>query len=374
MASFVLKKLTQNPWNLIGPLLKKSNPEFARKLQIWLLKDGSFSEEAAKDDPILRVSLWNRTFPNPIGVAAGYDPNIKVIDDLIEVGFGFGEVGTITPEPEKMKRHTFRLAEDLAIVDNTIGFPNIGIKEAVARLTARRARKNIIGVSVSEGTVFEVDKRGNYIRKEDPIGEFEKVLRAVAPICDYVVINISSVNLASILEYQIENSLNNLLSRMRKAIDLVAPITKPALLLKMSADMNDIGKETTAKIALANKIDGLIVSGGSKNYFEELTSKNASNRLKNSVSGKPIFPYSTHLIKEMYYQTQGQIPIVGVGGVFSGKDAYAKIRAGATLVQLYSAIVYQGPYVANKIKQDLTMLLKADGFKSVQEAVGADMR
>ncbi|MGD9637826.1 MAG: dihydroorotate dehydrogenase (quinone) [Alphaproteobacteria bacterium] len=374
MAGFFLKKMTQNPWNFLGPVLKGCNPETARKWQHWLLKDGSFSEPPMRDDPILKVSLWNRNFPNPIGVAAGYDPDIEVIDDLSDVGFGFGEVGTITIDGEKVKRATIRLSSDLAISDATIGFPNDGAKEAAAKLTARRARKNIVGVSIGEGSIVEIDKKGEYIGKTDPVGEYEKALRAVAPFCDYVTINISAINMASLLEYQVENSLNALLSRLRKAIDVVAPITKPALLLKVSADLSDLSKEATAKCAIANNIDGIVVAGGSKRLTETLTSKKVDTKLKTSVSGQPLFEVSTHLIKEMYYHTQGQIPIIGVGGVFSGKDAYLKIRAGASLVQVYSAIIYNGPYVVKKIRKELAALLRADGFQSVQDAVGYDMR
>ncbi len=370
----ILSKISKDPYKIIGPFIKGCSAETIRKSQIAMLKDGVFESRRKRrgDDAVLGIKLWNKKFPNPIGVAAGYDVNVQAIDALMEIGYGFGEVGTVTYEKDIIPRQIIKLKADEAFIDQSIGYNNLGSGELVQKLVERRGHKGIVGVSIGENTNY-AEKEEDVRNRVDPIEQYKNLVRAVAPYADYVTVNISSPNMVGIAEYETEIGFDKLVRNLKDAIQKAAPINTPQLLFKIRTDISDITKEVIAKTAIKENIDGIIIGGTSKRRPEDLKTLSAFKET-GGLSGKPIFEASTFLLKEMYYYTQGQIPLIGVGGVFTGKDAYIKIRSGASLVQLHSAIMYRGPKVVEEIKTDLVKRLKADGFKSVAQAVGVDLR
>ncbi|MCK5295494.1 MAG: dihydroorotate dehydrogenase (quinone) [Alphaproteobacteria bacterium] len=358
----------RDPFEFASPLLARLEPNTIRKIIIWLLKDKVWKKQRQSDEKVLSTTVWSRKFPNPIGIAAGFDASGTVIDEFIRIGFGFGEIGTITLEPDKITKRAYKLRKDEAIIYQTSGFNNIGSKKASMLLAKRRGRKGVVGVSIGEN-VFNVESIDEAER--DIVGEYDAVIRAVAPFADYVVINISNSYMESLAEFQLKESLDELLRRLRLAVNIATPIKTPPLLLKMSSDINNEGKRITAEMLLKHKFDGLIVGGSTGTRPETLVSKRKDE--PGGLCGKPIMEKTTQLLREMYKHTNGQIPIIGVGGITSGADAYEKIRAGASLVQIYTSVIIHGPMVIKKIKKELAELLKADGYKSVSEAVGADI-
>jgi dihydroorotate dehydrogenase len=369
----ILGKISKDPYKIFAPFLSNSSPELIKKVQHFLIKEGVFATSKKNKTPkALRQQLWGRVFPSPIGISSGYDTKITVSDFLCDMGFGFSEVGTVTCNPDKITKRAFYSKKDKAIIDQTPGFLCEELHDFVLDLSARRGKRGIVGTSIGETLKnFIGDETGKGERIE-PIEQYEIALKAVAPYSDFVTINVSNSNMAGLAEYQIEQNLNELLKKLRVAINKAAPINTPALLLKMSADVSDVGKEITAKCALANQLDGIIVAGGTKKRFEGMS--NYLLKTPGCMFGKPTFEYSTHLIKEMYYHTQAQIPIIGCGGIFDANDVYKKIRAGASLTQVYTGIIVNGPGMIKKMNEQLANKLRADGFNSVSEAIGADMR
>lgn len=353
----------KDPYKMAPGLMRKANPETNRKIQHFLLRDQHWPEQRNPDPNILNTTVWNLNFSNPIGVAAGYDKDSSIIDEMIRIGYGFGEIGTLTLEPEYSPRRVVSLPEDNAIINQSVGFNNSGAKDMGPKLMARRGRRGVVGTSIGES-----------VYAQDAIEEYQKALRATAPYSDYVVISLSSVNLQNLMEFQLRDPLEKLLRTARHAVSTAAPINTPPLLLKVAADLNDDGKQVTAELALKHNIDGLIVSGETKKRFKTMKSPENLIKTKGGLAGRPVFDNTTYLVKEMYYHTQAQIPIIACGGVASGQEAYLKIRAGASLVQLYSGIILNGPMIVREIKNELAMLLRQDGFASVTDAVGADMR
>ncbi|KAK6042197.1 dihydroorotate oxidase, partial [Cooperia oncophora] len=306
---------------------------------------------------------------NPIGLAAGFDKNAEAVGPLSEVsGFGLVEVGSVTPIPQEgnAKPRMFRLLEDEGII-NRYGFNSDGANKVSKRVKAAKARRSAnaapVGVNLGKNKFAE-----------DPKVDYEVGVNHFAPICDYLVVNVSSPNTPGLRSMQKRADLQSLLAHVKYIVDANRLEKRPKVLLKIAPDLELSEKKDIAQVVLDRKygVDGLIVSNTTISRPETLKSefKNEAGGL----SGAPIRKLSTDCIKEMYSLTQGRIPIVGCGGVSSGEDAYEKIRAGASVVQLYSALTFQGFPVIGKVKRELVELLRRDGFKSVTEAVGADHR
>jgi dihydroorotate dehydrogenase len=308
------------------------------------------------DDPILRQRIWGREFPNPLGLAAGCDKNAHVPDAMLALGFGFVEVGTVTPRPQlgNPKPRLFRLDEDRAII-NRLGFNSEGLDAVAARLV-RRGRHGIIGVNLGKNR----DSR-------DAVQDYEEGIRTAAPFADYIVINISSPNTPGLRELQSRATLENLLRRSVKTRNETAPT--PPLLLKIAPDLTQEERRDIAEMALKTQIDGLIISNTTTRRPPGLRSRHGLEA--GGLSGRPLASAATQLLADMYRLTKGQLPLIGVGGVDSAVAAYEKIRAGASLVQLYTALAFEGPALIVRIKAGLVEALKRDGFTSVTEAVGA---
>lgn len=347
----------------VRPFLFMLDAERAHGLAIRALKMGLAGGSASADPDILKIDLWGRTFSNPIGLAAGFDKNAEVPDALLRLGLGFTEVGSITPNPQRgnPKPRLFRLKEDLAVI-NRMGFNNKGIEGALGNLKARaNPAPGMVGVNLG-------------VNKESAsaVDDCVKGVEALGPLADYVVVNVSSPNTPGLRALQGKEPLRKILVLVRDAVNALDLSVQPPLLLKLAPDLTSEDKADIAAVVIECGIDGLIATNTTIERPESL--KGAAKGEGGGLSGRPLLKMSTRVLADFYKLTEGRLPLVGVGGVSSGADAYAKIRAGASLVQLYSGLVYGGPGLVARIKHDLATLLQRDGFVSVTEAVGADAR
>jgi dihydroorotate dehydrogenase len=349
-----------NLYPLIRPALRRLPREAAHALSLCALEAGFgrlFVGRAAAepDPPILMQNLWGLDFANPIGLAAGYDKDALVPDAMRQFGFGFVEVGTVTPRPQRgnPKPRVFRLDEDQAII-NRMGF-NSGGLGTVARRLSRRARAGILGVNL-----------GKNRDSADAAADYEEGISLLTGLTDYLVINISSPNTPGLRDLQGRTVLDTLLRRLLDARNKTG--YRVPLLLKIAPDVTSAERRDIAEVALDTGIDGLIVSNTTVQRSAQLRSRHAHEA--GGLSGRPLFVPSTALLADIYRLTQGRLPLIGVGGVASAADAYAKIRAGASLVQLYTALVFEGPALVHRIKRGLAELLRRDDFASVADAVG----
>ena len=312
----------------------------------------------APDPPSLRQHLWRLDFPNPIGIAAGFDKDARAPVALLRLGFGFVETGTVTPRPQagNPKPRVFRLDEDMAVI-NRMGFNSGGLDALVSRMAGRDRGDGIVGINI-----------GRNRDSADATADYAEGVRRAAPVADYLVVNVSSPNTPGLRDLQARAVLEALL---RQLLDARAQtgVSLP-LLVKIAPDLTPEERADIAAVAVATGIDGIVVANTTVARPPEL--RDAQAKEAGGLSGRPLFAPSTALLAEIYRLTEGRIPLIGVGGVASAADAYAKIRAGAALVQLYTALVFAGPALIGEIKTGLAELLRRDGFASVHEAVGVD--
>ncbi|CAA7619388.1 quinone-dependent dihydroorotate dehydrogenase [Magnetospirillum sp. UT-4] len=342
-----------------GPLIRAFDPETAHGLAIRALKWGLVPAQKRVAAPSLEVALWGLRFPNPVGLAAGFDKNAEVPDAMLRQGFGFVEIGSVTPRPQpgNPRPRMFRLTEDAAVI-NRMGFNNQGLDRVAARLEAR-PRIGIVGANL-----------GKNKDTEDAASDYEKGAARLGPLADYVVINVSSPNTPGLRALQGRDQLEGLVGRTRAALEAATKGAKrPPLLLKIAPDLTEADLVDIASVALDGALDGLMISNTTIARPDSLRSPQAGE--SGGLSGAPLFEPSTAVLARMYALTEGRLPLVGVGGIASGADAYAKIRAGASLVQLYSALVYHGPALVARINRELAALLARDGHASVADAVGS---
>jgi len=347
-------------FDLALPVLRLLPPEAAHRLTIRALGAGLAPRVNEADPPALAAKLWRRNFPNPIGLAAGFDKDAEVPDAMLAFGFGFVEIGTITPRPQKgnPKPRLFRLSEDRAVI-NRLGFNSRGVEAAARRLALRRERPGIVGANIGKNR----DTR-------DDLGDYAEGVRALAPLADYLTVNISSPNTPGLRDLQRKSAVTRLIARLIEARAKAAPRNPPPILLKIAPDLSPEERADLAEVALSSGIDGLIIANTTVARPASLKSRAAPE--PGGLSGAPLLAPSTALLAEMYRLTGGKLPLIGVGGIASGADAYAKIRAGASLVQLYTALIFEGPGLVRRVKHELAELLARDGFTSVMAAIGAD--
>lgn len=330
--------------------------ETAHRLTIQMLKTGLAPRDVLPEDPVLATTVWGHRFRNPIGLAAGFDKNAEVATAALGLGFGFVEVGTITPRPQvgNPKPRLFRLTEDRALI-NRMGFPGDGLEAARERLKTRD-RVRIVGINVGANK-DSVDRAADYVT----------CVRELMPYADYLVCNVSSPNTPGLRDLQARDALTGLL----KGVKGVLGARKIPVVVKVAPDLTAADFEDIVGASVEAAIDGMIVGNTTVSRPSSVKSKLRSEA--GGLSGAPLRDMSTGVLRIAAKHVAGRFPLVGCGGVASGADAYAKIRAGASLVQLYSALVYEGPGLVRRIKDELSALLKADGFKSVEQAVGADL-
>ena len=311
-----------------------------------------------QDDGRLGVKALGLEFSNPIGLAAGFDKDADVLDAMLRFGFGFVECGTVTPRPQagNAKPRLFRLRADRAVI-NRMGFNNRGMENAARRL-ASRTRSGIVGINIGANK-DSADRIADYVRG------FERL----AGLADYVTVNVSSPNTPGLRGLQHREELQRLLQSLTDARARSGK-SKP-LLLKIAPDLDEQAMDDIADVVLSSGIEGLIVSNTTIARPASLKSPGASEA--GGLSGKPLFEPSTAILKQMRMRIGTRVVLVGVGGITNGADAYAKIRAGASLVQLYTALAYQGPSLVARIKRELLQCLTRDGCSQISDAIGADV-
>lgn len=351
---------------LAWPLVRHVDAETAHRLTLKLLASGLLPSLPGRDDAVLATRLFGRALTNPVGLAAGFDKNAEVPDVMLGLGFGFVEVGGVTPKPQpgNPRPRVFRLEADRAVI-NRMGFNNNGLEAAARRLEARREAAQRSG---RDGTGLVGVNLGANKDSADRPGDYAIGYERLAPLCDFAVVNVSSPNTPGLRNLQGRDELNALLARLQPLRDRL----KRPLLVKIAPDLADEDLLDVAKLAENFRLDGIVATNTTIARPATLQSRNYKET--GGLSGQPLFDRSTLVLKDLYRLTGGRIPLIGVGGIASGAQAYAKIRAGASAVQLYSALVYEGPGLVGRIKAELARLLKRDGFASVAEAVGADHR
>lgn len=346
-------------YSILRPALFRLDAESAHGLALAALKLAGPARA-----PLFPASLSTQVagiaFPNPVGMAAGFDKDGEVPDALLGLGFGFAEVGSITPLPQSgnPKPRLFRLVEDRAVI-NRMGFNNHGADAALARLSARQDRPGVLGINI-----------GANKDSADRVADYATMARLMAPLATYLAVNISSPNTPGLRALQDESALTGLLDAVIEARDAACgDDRRPPVFLKVAPDLEPADVDAIARIAIDRRLGALIVSNTTISR-PALASHHAGE--SGGLSGAPLKDLALQRLRDFRKATGGAIPLVGVGGIATAEDAWARIRAGASLVQVYSAMVYEGPGIAKSICRGLESLMKRDGFASIAEAVGRE--
>ncbi len=337
--------------NAIGmPLLHLFDAEFAHGMVIRALETGLVQISVPKDDPALSVELFDMNFPNPVGLAAGFDKNGQVPDAILKLGFGFTEVGTVTPKAQAGNRtpRIFRLMSERAVI-NRLGFNNQGHAAMLQRLKQRR-QNGIVGVNIGANR-DSADKVCDYVLGVEAFKDF----------ASYLAVNVSSPNTPGLRGLQERAVLENLLARISE-VGCKIPV-----LLKIAPDLDDDAIQDIANVVLKSTVAGVIISNTT---LSRPPLKSPEKSESGGLSGAPLFKLSTSILAKFYLATEGKIPLIGVGGIMCGANAWEKFRAGASLVQIYSGLVYEGPGLAAKINRYLIDRLRREGLGHINEVTG----
>lgn len=361
----------KNYYKYFKPILLNLPAETSHNMAIWSMANNLLPKQEFYRNSALKQTLFGLEFANPVGMAAGLDKNARCLEALSNQNFGFAEVGTTTPAPQSgnPKPRLFRVKEDEAIV-NRMGFNNEGVE-----IYSQRLRKwKYAGVGKCE-MVVGANIGKNKDSKNDS-SDYLTCFDKVYDLCDYITINISSPNTPNLRELQKRDSLDALLKDLnnRKKEFISKNKKNTPIVLKISPDENDENLADIAEVVINNNISAVIISNTS--IKKSLIKKEgfAENKITGGISGKPLKKLSTETLEKFYKLSSGKVPIIGVGGISSAADAYEKICSGASLVQIYSAIIYQGFSLVNEINKGLVELLQADGFENITQAVGSKIR
>ena len=343
---------------LVRPVLHGLDPETAHTLTLRALA-GRPARRPPADDPSLAIAALGLRFPNPVGLAAGFDKGAQVPDALLGLGFGFVEVGGVVPRPQpgNPRPRVFRLPRDRAVI-NRFGLNSEGLDVVADRLAARRARGGLVGANI-----------GANKDATDRLADYAACAGRLAPLVDFLTVNVSSPNTPGLRDLQGKAFLDELLARTIAARDATG--AKAAILLKIAPDIGLSALDAITATAARRGVQGLVVSNTTIARPDGLAER-ATAREAGGLSGRPLFAASTRLLAETFLRVGRTIPLVGVGGIDSGEAAWAKIRAGASLLQLYSALVYEGPGLVGAIKASLAARLRAEGLSTLDGAVGRD--
>ena len=338
-------------------LIFKLDPETAHNLAIKSLRLNLIPNilDEDKDNPLFKTKLFNKVLDNPIGMAAGFDKNAEVYNSLFKLGFGFVEVGTVTPLKQygNPKPRVFRLVEDEALI-NRLGFNNYGAKNVLDRIKSNR-QIGLLGINI-----------GPNKDTENRLNDYIECLKTFYEVADYITVNISSPNTKDLRNFHEQTKLNELLETVDKEKKILN--SKIPIAVKVSPDIEDQEIHKICEVLLNNNIEVIIISNSSDSTRETLN--NIQKHQKGGLSGKPIENKSTKLINKFFKILKGRIKIIGVGGVDSGRGAYEKFLAGANYIQLYTGMVFRGPNIVNMIKKELKEILAKDGVKNYTEIVG----
>lgn len=341
-------------YSLLRPVLFGLDAETAHGLALTALKLSPFGSPPAPNGP-LATTVAGIDFPNPVGMAAGFDKDGEAPDALLRLGFGFVEVGSITPLPQdgNAKPRLFRLAEDRAVI-NRMGFNNGGAEQAVRRLALRHGRPGVIGINI-----------GANKDSTDRVADYATMARLMAPLATYLAVNVSSPNTPGLRALQDEGALSALLDSVLEARGYQGP----PVFLKVAPDLEPADIDAISRIAIDKGLGALIVSNTTISR-PPLASEHAGET--GGLSGAPLRDLAQQRLRDFRTATGGMLPLIGVGGIASAEDAWARVRAGASLVQIYSAMVYAGPGIARAMTSGLEALMRRDGFASVADAVGSE--
>lgn len=344
-------------------LLRLLPPNFAHKSAVTAIKLGLVPKTSGADDSVLAIKVWDTEFSNPIGMSAGFDKNAETVDGIIDLGFGFAEAGTVTPAPQagNPKPNLFRLTEDQALI-NRLGFPSEGVEVFAINLKKRRhGATGIVGINIGINT-----------GTADAAGDIETCLVQLAQFASYITINVSCPNTPGLCAWQAGDKLAEMVDGAKTTLARVSGERTPPLLVKIGPDLDEDGLAAVADVAVTVGIDGLIACNTSSERPANL--RNASAQETGGLSGPPIRQQATKVLSNLFEMTGGKVPLIGCGGISTADDAYERIRAGASLLQLYTALIYGGPRLVTEIKSGLAARLRADGYSKLSEAVGANHR
>ncbi len=351
-------------YSLFRPLLFTFDAEKAHRMTLKALQSGMLPSCPPFHDRMLEVDLWGLKFPNPVGLAAGFDKNAEVIGPMLGLGFGFSEVGTVTPEPQEGNPtpRVFRDPGTESLI-NAMGFPNVGMgafRHNLEKFLEKKPRPpGIVGVNI-----------GKNKDQSEPAKDYTLLIRNLAPLADYITINISSPNTPGLRDLQKREPLLELINAVQDERTRTCGKLPPPILVKLAPDLDEAQREELAQTVMDGGVDGLVLTNTTLDRPDYLPRTYRGQ--KGGLSGKPLRDKSTESIRHFYRLTGGKLPIIGSGGIASARDAYEKIRAGASLVQLYTGLVFEGPAVALSINKGLLELLEADGLEHISQAVGAD--
>ena len=346
--------------DLATALLRRLPAESAHRAALRAMALG-WGPKLSAERPRLAQTLWGRRFPNPLGLAAGLDKDAEAHEGFLAAGFGFVEVGTLTPKPQigNPLPRLFRLPEDRGVI-NRMGFNNCGIADAAERLATRDRRRGIVGINI-----------GKNKDQTDAVVDYVVGVAALGPLADYLTINVSSPNTPGLRALQAKAPLIELIDAVKAQRHRLGLTDPPPILVKVAPDLSPEERQAVAEVALERGLDGLIVSNTTISRPSDLVSVNRKEA--GGLSGRPLRPLALAALADFHKLTHGRVPLIGVGGIESGLDAYQRIRAGASLVQVYSALIYQGPGLIPRLLDELEALLDRDGFATLAEAVGAGL-
>jgi len=341
-------------YSFLRSLLFLLDPEIAHRITINYLK--MVRSKKSESYNVLRSNVFGLNFPNPVGIAAGFDKNAEVAENLINLGFGFSEVGTVTPNPQpgNPKPRIFRLKDDEAII-NRLGFNSDGFDQVKTRLG--KINDSIVGVNI-----------GANKDSKDFSEDYIKGIKFFSTLASYITINISSPNTPGLRKLEVLENLDVLLDKINN-LHKEDLLIKIPILLKISPDLKSDNLKYLCDKVLSSEIDGLIIS----NTTVARNSITSNLAQEGGLSGRPLFKSSTLQLRKVYKYTNGEIPLVGVGGIDSAEKAYEKIKNGASLVQLYTGLVYNGPKLIKNINKDLSILIEKDGYNNISEAIGVEV-
>ena len=348
-------------FSFLRPFVFNLDPETAHDLAIKSLKYNFLPSSlfSVTDEEMLSTKLFGKEISNPIGLAAGFDKSAEVYNQIFKLGFGFVEVGTVTPKQQygNEKPRVFRLTKDQALI-NRLGFNNDGA-EVVRKRIENNSPDSLLGINI-----------GPNKDSKDMINDFIKCAEIFFPLGDYITVNISSPNTPGLRDFHKIEVLNKLLLKINEVRE--KSNFNKFFLLKVSPDLENSSVDNITKLILEHKIDGVILTNTTDKNRENLLDKKKEE--VGGLSGRPLKDLSTQFIKKFYKNLKGEIPIIGVGGIDSGESAFEKISAGASALQLYTGLIYKGPTVIKDIKNELIRILKNKGFKNIQEAVGSSLK
>ena len=345
----------------IIPLLNHLPPELAHRSALWGLRFGLAGKSVFVDPPSLGQDLWGLHFRNPVGLAAGFAKNGESVRGLFRQGLGAVEIGTVVPRLQigNPTPRLFRLPTDEAII-NAMGFNSLGMQAVARRLKRVKSRPAILGINI-----------GKNRKSQDFVEDFRKVAKMLFPYGDYIVVNVSSPNTEGLRKLQEKPALEKIIDALMEE-RIKAECQQKPILVKVSPDLLPHQAQELAAFALSKPLDGLIIGNTTLSRPSDLHDENRSQI--GGLSGRPLMGLSTRLLSDFYRLTNGKIPLIGVGGIFSAEDAWKKICAGASLVQLYTGLAYRGPQLIDEIRRDLVEYLRRSRLQNIAQAVGSDHR